>query len=349
MDAKLVIVGGKAGKGPISLKLPAIIGRSRDADLTVAHPMVSRQHCELFEVDGLLKVRDLGSLNGTLVGQEKVKEADLRPQAEFTVGPLTFRVEYEYAGPAAVAAPAEQPQAAAAESPDILTMGAVPDFLATEDTPGDEVAQPQADPTPGGGPATAETPAGSAPVATETPASSAPAETATLDFSALGLDGADQVETEPHPASDAAGQEAVEAPPEPTDEEPEEMTAEPTDEAVPAVNPPALPAAAAEKKKGWWRFGKGKQPPAATSKPAAATKKPVAATKKPAAAKKPAAGKTSPAAKPPAGAPAPAEPAKSPPPSNPAEIPDFLAGAAPGAAGNSKSADPEDDILGFLE
>ena len=64
MDAKLVIVGGKANKGPISLKLPTVIGRSREADLTVAHPMISRQHCRLFEVDGLLKIRDLGSLNG---------------------------------------------------------------------------------------------------------------------------------------------------------------------------------------------------------------------------------------------------------------------------------------------
>jgi predicted component of type VI protein secretion system len=201
MDAKLVIVGGKAGKGPISLKLPTIIGRSREADLTVAHPMISRQHCKLFEVDGLLKIQDLGSLNGTFVGQEKITEADLPPQSQFTVGPLTFRVDYEYAGPVDTRPPAEQQQAAAPQSPDIITLGVVPDFLATAVAPDGQQAQPQPD-----------SPAGFAPVGVET-----------LDFSALGLDGADRVKTEPQPAPDQAGQEAAEAPQGPVGQAAEEM------------------------------------------------------------------------------------------------------------------------------
>ena len=98
MDAKLTVVGGKASKSRVSVKLPAVIGRSREADLTVAHPMVSRKHCELYEVDGLLMIRDLGSLNGLYVGGKQVSEAALHPNAEFAVGPLTFRVEYEFAG-----------------------------------------------------------------------------------------------------------------------------------------------------------------------------------------------------------------------------------------------------------
>ncbi len=98
MNAKLVIVGGKASRSELSVTLPAVIGRSRRADLTVAHPMISRKHCELYEADGLVKVRDLGSLNGTFIGKEKVSDAALYPSDEFTVGPLTFRVEYEYGG-----------------------------------------------------------------------------------------------------------------------------------------------------------------------------------------------------------------------------------------------------------
>jgi hypothetical protein len=43
-------------------------------------------------------VRDLGSLNGLFVGQEQVSEARLYPSAEFTVGPITFRIEYRYVG-----------------------------------------------------------------------------------------------------------------------------------------------------------------------------------------------------------------------------------------------------------
>lgn len=117
MEAKLVIVGGKANKRDVRLKLPTVIGRSREADLTVAHPMISRLHCQLTEVDGRLELKDLGSLNGTLVGGERIDgEVVLRPDDEFTVGPLTFRVEYEYAG--------EQPEA----PPSVDAEQETPDF-----------------------------------------------------------------------------------------------------------------------------------------------------------------------------------------------------------------------------
>jgi hypothetical protein len=98
MDAELIVVGGKASKRSIKLKLPMVIGRGRNARLTIAHPMVSRRHTELFERDGLLMVRDLGSLNGTVVAGQRIQEAPLPPEAEFTVGPLTFRAIYKYPG-----------------------------------------------------------------------------------------------------------------------------------------------------------------------------------------------------------------------------------------------------------
>jgi hypothetical protein len=243
MDAKLVIIGGKASKGPISLKLPTTIGRSREAGLTVAHPMISRQHCELFEVDGLLRIRDLGSLNGTFVGQEKVAEADLYPQSQFTVGPLTFRVEYEYTGPVGDPAPADQPQAEAAEPAETIIPGGVPHFPATAVAPDDdEEAQPQPDPPPG-----------FAPAATETP-----------DFSAVGPDGAVGAGTEPQPESDDALQDAAEAPQRPTGQASQQTAAEPPVDAAPAANP-----AAAADKKGWWQFGKGKKPAVGKTSPAA--------------------------------------------------------------------------------
>jgi predicted component of type VI protein secretion system len=95
MEAKLIVVGGKASKNQVALRLPVTIGRSREAGLTIAHPMVSRQHCEIFEADGMLRIRDLGSLNGTFIGERQIIDAPLRPNDEFTVGPLTFRVFYE--------------------------------------------------------------------------------------------------------------------------------------------------------------------------------------------------------------------------------------------------------------
>lgn len=125
MQAKLVIVKGQSSKGDVKVKVPSVIGRSRDASLTIAHPLISRQHCELFEMEGLLMIRDLGSLNGTYIGDDRVAEAPLPPQSRFTVGPLTFRVEYEYEGdldalPAVKLAPSDaaRDSAASAESDD---------------------------------------------------------------------------------------------------------------------------------------------------------------------------------------------------------------------------------------
>jgi len=122
MEAKLILVGGKANKNEVLLKLPAIIGRSREAGLTIAHPMVSRRHCEIFESEGMLRIRDLGSLNGTFIGERQIIEAPLRPNDEFTVGPLTFRVAYEYPGDVA----ASGANGRGVDEGDSTTGGAVP-------------------------------------------------------------------------------------------------------------------------------------------------------------------------------------------------------------------------------
>ena len=96
MDAKLVVVGGKATALEYQLQLPTILGRSRHASLPVGHPLVSRQHCELFEQDGSLMVRDLGSLNGTYVDDNRVavEPVVLHPGGLLTVGSITFKAVY---------------------------------------------------------------------------------------------------------------------------------------------------------------------------------------------------------------------------------------------------------------
>ncbi len=98
MEVTLSVIRGKVNRGEIAFHPPAVLGRSREADLTIAHPMISRQHCELFEVDGLLMVRDLESLNGTVVLNRRILESPLRPDDSFSVGPLMFRVRYQYDG-----------------------------------------------------------------------------------------------------------------------------------------------------------------------------------------------------------------------------------------------------------
>jgi predicted component of type VI protein secretion system len=97
LSAKLVVVGGEVKSAEIKLRLPSTIGRGRGATIMLPHPLVSRQHCELFETNGRLMVRDLGSLNGTFVNNERISEAPLPPGELLTVGAVTFRAVYEVA------------------------------------------------------------------------------------------------------------------------------------------------------------------------------------------------------------------------------------------------------------
>lgn len=99
MEAKLVVVGGESQILQYELELPVVIGRSRSTDVTLTHPLVSRHHCEVFEADGVLMVRDLGSLNGTYIGETRITEqaAPVKPGELFTVGPVTFRAVYRAA------------------------------------------------------------------------------------------------------------------------------------------------------------------------------------------------------------------------------------------------------------
>ena len=93
-QVKLLVVGGQTESPEIELTLPAVFGRGREASVTLPHPLVSRRHCELFERNGEVIVRDLGSLNGTFVGSERVTESVLHPGELLTVGTVTFRAIY---------------------------------------------------------------------------------------------------------------------------------------------------------------------------------------------------------------------------------------------------------------
>jgi hypothetical protein len=103
INVTLVVVGGDVKTSEITPRLPAILGRGRGATILLPHPLVSRQHCELFEADGKLMVKDLGSLNGTYVGQDKITECHLTPGSLLTVGSVTFRAVYEVNGAGATA------------------------------------------------------------------------------------------------------------------------------------------------------------------------------------------------------------------------------------------------------
>lgn len=107
MEVKLVVIEGDSPVEEFPIVLPSIIGRGREADVTLRHPLISRKHCELIEQDGRLKVRDLESLNGTFVDHNNIDEAIVPSGSLLTVGGFTFRAEYQDTAASDVAEPAE--------------------------------------------------------------------------------------------------------------------------------------------------------------------------------------------------------------------------------------------------
>lgn len=96
LNVTLVVVGGDVKTPEVKLRLPSTVGRGRDCSIMLRHPLVSRQHCEIFEAGGALLVRDLGSLNGTFVNNQRIEgDAPLHPGQLLTIGTVTFRAMYD--------------------------------------------------------------------------------------------------------------------------------------------------------------------------------------------------------------------------------------------------------------
>jgi pSer/pThr/pTyr-binding forkhead associated (FHA) protein len=63
-----------------------VIGRSKDADVQVADPNVSRRHAELRQEGATYWIVDLDSTNGVEVKGKRVKRLKLEDGTRFTVG-----------------------------------------------------------------------------------------------------------------------------------------------------------------------------------------------------------------------------------------------------------------------
>jgi len=75
----------------------AVIGRSKDADVQVADPNVSRRHAEVRQEGATWWLVDLDSTNGVEVRGKRVKRLKLEDGARFTIGSteLTFALELQ--------------------------------------------------------------------------------------------------------------------------------------------------------------------------------------------------------------------------------------------------------------
>jgi len=72
-----------------------LLGRSRECDVQVADPNVSRRHAELRRDDGGWSVVDLGSTNGIKLNGRRVDHAPLEPGDRITLGltELTYELD----------------------------------------------------------------------------------------------------------------------------------------------------------------------------------------------------------------------------------------------------------------
>jgi len=94
MDVNLVLLkkNGSQKVFPLPSEVTTI-GRRRSCDLHIPLASVSKKHCQLHLDSGVLKLRDLGSRNGTNLNGKPVDEAVIRSGDFIEVGPLKFQVQ----------------------------------------------------------------------------------------------------------------------------------------------------------------------------------------------------------------------------------------------------------------
>ena len=84
------------------------VGRRQDCDLCIPLMVVSRRHCQINQDQGQLKIRDLGSRNGTFVNGQQIDHANLNPGDQLHIGPLAFAVQIN-GQPKQVPTPSKEP------------------------------------------------------------------------------------------------------------------------------------------------------------------------------------------------------------------------------------------------
>jgi two-component system, cell cycle response regulator len=90
--ASLVILRGVELRPPVRLGLDGlVIGRSTDADLSIEHESISRQHCRVEATPEGYRIRDLQSTNGTFVNDRKIDMTYLRDGDQIRAGRVILK------------------------------------------------------------------------------------------------------------------------------------------------------------------------------------------------------------------------------------------------------------------
>src|SRR5687767_737162 len=95
---KLVAVSGpSAGRAFAVTRATATVGRHPTNDFVVEDPRVSGTHLELSRQGDRVRIRDVGSTNGTWTGAHKVNDVELALGGEITIGDSLLRLEVDQA------------------------------------------------------------------------------------------------------------------------------------------------------------------------------------------------------------------------------------------------------------
>jgi len=86
--------GGLLQRTPIQ-PVPFQVGRARSRDLVLPSPHVSKNHAEIYSDGEALRVRDLGSRNGTFLNRQPVADAALHRGDVLHIGDFEFRLASE--------------------------------------------------------------------------------------------------------------------------------------------------------------------------------------------------------------------------------------------------------------
>jgi S1-C subfamily serine protease len=101
-----VLSGEDAGR-VVEVDRALVLGRVQGADVVIRDARASRRHAELVPHGDALRLHDLGSANGTLVGGEPVQEAILHGGEEIRIGGVRIAVLVDE--PAVTGAPIPEP------------------------------------------------------------------------------------------------------------------------------------------------------------------------------------------------------------------------------------------------
>jgi len=96
MDVNLVLLKNNGSHKFFPLPSSVtVIGRRHSCDLRIPLVSVSKKHCQLNSDNGVLKIRDLGSRNGTLLNGKRIDKAAIQAGDSIKIGPLTFVLQID--------------------------------------------------------------------------------------------------------------------------------------------------------------------------------------------------------------------------------------------------------------